>query len=55
ALGKRDSSLVAMYLYLEPFVTVIGASLLLREKMEWVTLLGGGFTLLGVYLATRKG
>jgi drug/metabolite transporter (DMT)-like permease len=55
ALEKKDSSLVGMYLYLEPFVTVIGASFLLDETIQWVTLLGGGMTLFGVYLATWKG
>ncbi len=54
ALEKKDSSIVGMYLYLEPFATLIGAYLLLGEKVQGVTLLGGGMTLLGVYLATRK-
>ncbi len=55
ALGKRDSSLIGMYLYLEPFVTLIGAAILLSERIQSATLLGGGMTLLGVYLATWKG
>jgi drug/metabolite transporter (DMT)-like permease len=55
ALEKKDSSLIGMYLYLEPFVTLIGASLLLNETIQWITLLGGGMTLAGVYLATWKG
>ena len=55
ALGKRDSSLIGMYLYLEPFVTLIGATILLGERIEPATLLGGAMTLLGVYLATWKG
>lgn len=54
ALKKKDSSIVGMYLYLEPFVTLIGAYLLLGEEILWITLLGGAMTLLGVYLATRK-
>jgi drug/metabolite transporter (DMT)-like permease len=54
ALEKRDSSLVGMYLYLEPFVTLIGAYFFLNEEIQWVTLTGGGLILLGVYLATRK-
>ncbi len=54
ALQKRDSSVVGMYLYLEPFVTLIGAHFLLKEEIRWITLLGGGMTLAGVYLATRK-
>jgi len=54
ALGKKDSSLIGMYLFLEPFVTLIGAVLFLNEKINGFTLLGGGLTLLGVYLATRE-
>jgi drug/metabolite transporter (DMT)-like permease len=55
ALEKKDSSVVGMYLYLEPFVTLVGAYLLLGEEIHWITLTGGGMTLAGVYLATRKG
>lgn len=54
ALGKWDSSAVGIYLYLEPFVTLIGAFLLLGEAIQWITLIGGGLTLVGVYLATRR-
>jgi len=54
ALEKRDSSVIGMYLYLEPFVTLIGAHLLLGEEIKWITLIGGGMTLIGVYLATQK-
>lgn len=55
ALEQRDSSVVGMYLYLEPFSTLVAALLLLGEELRAVTLLGGGLTLLGVYLATWKG
>jgi len=54
ALEKKDSSIVGLYLYLEPFVTLIGSSLLLGEEIRWITLVGGGITLTGVYLATWK-
>ncbi len=54
ALQKKDSSIVGMYLYLEPIVTLIGACLLLREEIHWVTLMGGGMILIGVYLATKR-
>jgi len=54
ALEKKDSSLVGMYLYLEPLVTLFGAYFLLGEEIQWITLIGGGMILLGVYLATRK-
>ena len=55
ALEKKDSSVVGVYLYLEPFVTLVGAYFLLNEEIQWITLTGGGLILLGVYLATRKG
>jgi len=54
ALEKKDSSIVGMYLYLEPFVTLVGAYILLSEEVRWIPLVGGGMILLGVYLATRK-
>lgn len=54
ALEKKDSSMVGLYLYLEPFVTLIGAHLILGEEILWITLMGGGMTLLGVYLATKR-
>jgi drug/metabolite transporter (DMT)-like permease len=54
ALEKKDSSFVGMYLYLEPLVTLIGAYFLLGEEIQWVTLIGGGMILLGVYLATQS-
>jgi len=54
ALEKKDSSMIGLYLYLEPFVTLIGAHLLLDEGILWITLMGGGMTLLGVYLATKS-
>jgi len=54
ALEKMDSSVVGMYLYLEPLVTLIGAYLLLGEEIHWITLMGGGMTLVGVYLATKS-
>ena len=55
ALEKKDSSIVGMYLYLEPFVTLIGAYFFLNEEIQWITFMGGGMILLGVYLATRRG
>jgi drug/metabolite transporter (DMT)-like permease len=54
ALEKKDSSIVGVYLYLEPFVTLIGAYFFLDEEIQWITLIGGVMILLGVYLATRK-
>ncbi|MBS3920960.1 MAG: DMT family transporter [Deltaproteobacteria bacterium] len=54
ALERRDSGVVGMYLYLEPFATLIGAYLLLSEEIGWITMMGGGMILCGVFLATHK-
>ncbi len=54
ALEKKDSSIVGIYLYLEPLVTLLGAFFLLSEEIQWMTLVGGGMILLGVYLTSRK-
>jgi drug/metabolite transporter (DMT)-like permease len=54
ALEKKDLNIVGMYLYLEPFVTLIGAYFLLNEEVQPVSLMGGGMILLGVYLATKR-
>jgi len=54
ALEKGDSSVVGMYLYFEPLVTLIGACLLLGEEIHWITLMGGGMILIGVYLASKR-
>jgi len=54
ALKKRDSGVVGMYLYLEPFATLIGAYFLLGEEIRWITIMGGGMILCGVFLATRR-
>jgi drug/metabolite transporter (DMT)-like permease len=54
ALEKKDSGVVGTYLYLEPLVTLLGAYFLLNEEIQWITLVGGGMILLGVYQTTRK-
>lgn len=54
ALEKRDSGVVGMYLYIEPFITLLGAFLLLGEPLEWITLMGGATVLAGVALATHS-
>jgi len=45
--------MIGVYLFLEPFVTLMAAFLFLDEGVEWITLFGGGLTLLGVYLTTQ--
>lgn len=45
---------VGAFLYFEPLVTVVIAALLLREKITWVSILGGGLILYGVWLVNRN-
>lgn len=44
---------VGAFLYFEPLVTVVVATLLLREKITWVSILGGVLILYGVWLVNR--
>jgi drug/metabolite transporter (DMT)-like permease len=49
-IGPTDASMLST---LEPVVTVLLAALLFQEKLQWVTLLGGGLILAAVILLTR--
>ncbi len=42
------------FVYLEPFVTVAAAALLLGEPADWASLLGGATILIGVWLVQRS-
>jgi drug/metabolite transporter (DMT)-like permease len=42
------------FVYLEPFVTVVAAALILAEPLLFVSLLGGAAILGGVWLVNRK-
>lgn len=44
---------VGAFLYFEPLVTVVIATLLLREKITWVSILGGVLILYGVWMVNR--
>jgi drug/metabolite transporter (DMT)-like permease len=50
ALSSLPVAQVGAFVYLEPFVTVIVAALLLDEPLLWTSLLGGGMILTGVIL-----
>lgn len=54
ALQALSVSQTGVFLYLEPVITVIVASLLLGEKLFFSGLLGGGIILLGVWMVNRK-
>ena len=42
------------FIYLEPFVTVIVAALLLQEPFGWSSMVGGGLILVGVWLVQKQ-
>jgi drug/metabolite transporter (DMT)-like permease len=50
-IGPTDASMLST---LEPVVTVVLAALLFQEKLEPVTLLGGGLILAAVIVLTRS-
>jgi drug/metabolite transporter (DMT)-like permease len=54
ALLVLPVSQAGVFLYLEPLVTLVVAWWVLREPVSWVSLLGGGVILLGVWLVNRK-
>ena len=43
------------FIYLEPLVTVVVAMIILNEPLTWLSLLGGGAILFGVWLVNRRG
>jgi drug/metabolite transporter (DMT)-like permease len=53
-LKAIPASQVGSFLYLEPLVAVVVAALLLDEPIFWVSLVGGGTILLGVWLVNRR-
>lgn len=54
ALERLEAGQVAVFLYLEPLVTVAAAALWLGESVGPGTLLGGALVLLGVSLVQRR-
>jgi drug/metabolite transporter (DMT)-like permease len=54
-LERLETSQVAAYLYLEPFVTLVAAIVLLDEPFRWPTVLGGILVLAGVFLVQHAG
>jgi drug/metabolite transporter (DMT)-like permease len=53
ALQALPASRVGVFLYLEPFVTVLVAALILNEPLLWSSLAGGLLILFGVWLVNR--
>ncbi len=54
ALAEIDASQVAAFIYIEPLVTVVAASIVLSEAISLSTMLGGLLILLGVSLVNRN-
>ena len=53
ALQVLPVSQVGAFVYLEPFVTVIVAAVVLGEPLVWASIVGGGGILAGVWLVSR--
>jgi drug/metabolite transporter (DMT)-like permease len=54
ALQSLPVAQVGAFLYLEPFVTVVTAGLVLSEPLTWMSLVGGIGILAGVWLVNRS-
>jgi len=54
ALSKMSSSKVGVFLYIEPFVTLLGSWVLLNEQVSPFTVFGGIGIFAGVVLVNRK-
>lgn len=55
ALARIDASQVSAFIYLEPFITVVVAAIVLSEVFTWIAFVGGLTILVGVYLVNRSG
>ena len=42
------------YIYLNPLVTMVASMMILQEQITWITLLGAGCIIFGVYQAEKK-
>ncbi|MBI9048140.1 MAG: DMT family transporter [Anaerolineaceae bacterium] len=54
AVGVIGPVKTTIYIYLVPVVTIIGAALFLGERFTWVSAVGAGLTLAGLYLSGWK-
>jgi LPXTG-motif cell wall-anchored protein len=54
ALARVNSSVVAVYIYLQPLIGFFMAVVLLGEKVTWWTILAGILIFSGVFLVTRR-
>jgi drug/metabolite transporter (DMT)-like permease len=54
ALARVDSSIVALFIYLQPLVAAALSAGLLGERPSWNVLVGGALVFVAVYLAVRQ-
>jgi drug/metabolite transporter (DMT)-like permease len=54
ALGKIDSSIVALFIYLQPVIAAALSVALLGERLELPEIVGAGLIFSGVFLALRR-
>jgi len=54
ALQALPVAQAGAFIYLEPFVTLVVAAIVLSEKLLWISLLGGATILAGVWLVNRR-
>ena len=55
ALRRVDSSVVALFIYLQPIIATLLSVLLLGDRPHPIVLGGGALIFLGVWLALRPG
>ncbi len=53
-LREMSSAKVGAYLYIEPFITFLGAWILLKEEITLIMLISGVIITFGVYLVNRE-
>lgn len=54
ALQTLSAAKTGAYLYIEPVITLLIAAVLLHEFITWISLLGGGLILVGVWMVNHK-
>lgn len=54
ALEEMEASTVVSHQYLQPLVTLLGAWVVLDERITWPVIVGGPLVLAGVYMATKE-
>jgi drug/metabolite transporter (DMT)-like permease len=53
ALQALPASQLSAFINIEPLITTVMAAFILNETITWLTILGAGMILVGVYLVNR--